>query len=253
MASSRIQAVERLAHDGQFFGCCIDVDLARAHIELDRGNFAEAEQLFRDCLIRARWHQVHASKYGLVMCIHAQRPTDPEALDIARGEVSPGNNWAPAYPVDAISNLIAAELLIERQSLDEAATILRPAYEWIHQKTFPDGYMTGLADGAQGKLLAAQGKLEEAERQLLASLENLRKSRGEHHWLTRKARSPCRLLSAEPARRRCRTLCRAAGRRFAGSRRSAIVAVGSSATLLPSIRLHCAAEVDHHVRPRADH
>ena len=78
----------------------------------------------------------------------------------------------PNYPSSPIFNLLAAEFLIEQKSLDEAAKILQPAYDWIHQKTDPKGYMTGLVDGVQGELLTAQGKPGEAEPLLVASLEN---------------------------------------------------------------------------------
>ena len=87
-----------------------------------------------------------------------------------------------------------AEALIDSGHVAEAADHFGRAYAWIHERSVPDCFLVGVADSVQGKLLARQGKPDEAEPLLIAGLENLRRSRGDHHLLTRQARD--RLVSS---------------------------------------------------------
>ena len=84
MVNSMRNAVEKLAGNDDYFTWQVDLDLVLASIELARGNFAAAEPLYRDCLRRGRWHQTSQAALGLITCVHALRPDDPEPLQLAR-------------------------------------------------------------------------------------------------------------------------------------------------------------------------
>ena len=96
--------------------------------------------------------------------------------------------YNPRSPDGVVLHFALAEMLLGEGNVDEAEAALSAPYEFVHQKTIPNGYFVGMSDSVKGACLAAQRKPDEAESLLIAGLENLRQSRGDHHRLTRDAR-----------------------------------------------------------------
>jgi tetratricopeptide (TPR) repeat protein/tRNA A-37 threonylcarbamoyl transferase component Bud32 len=154
-----------------------------------RGDLAEAERIYRDCLARPRSDYLphDIMKVKLAMIIHDQRSFDAEAERLLRELVNPNFGLNTAYPRGVMPYLVLAQLLIDQRRAGEAEKSLRAVRNFVHQKTIPGSYYIGFADSLMGAWLAGNGQQDEAEPLLIAGLENLRKSRGDHHRLTHEA------------------------------------------------------------------
>ena len=75
-------------------------------------------------------------------------------------------------------------LLIDRGKIDEAEPFIKVVHDFTHQKTMPGNYRIGLADSLKGAWHWLKHQPDAAEPLLVAGVANLRKSRGDHHWLT---------------------------------------------------------------------
>jgi tetratricopeptide (TPR) repeat protein len=156
-----------------------------------RGDMAENERMYRECILTAEQNAqpTQSMKIALADVIHSQRPFDPETEKLLPiPDISHPNVMSPSNPNAADLHLLYAKLLIDRGKLDEAEPFLKYVSDFVHHKTMPGSYGVGQADSLTGALLAAKGKASDAEPLLLAGLENLRSSRGDHHRLTHEAR-----------------------------------------------------------------
>ena len=153
------------------------------------GDVAEYERITRECVALVADDPISQRilKAELADIIHARRPQDPETL----GLLTLDSGWAttldPRSPRAAWRLMLVATVLIDRGKYDEAEPILKVVNDFVHSRTIPGNYFVGWADSLQGAWLAVKGEPDEAELLLIAGLENLRKSRGDHHPLTHEA------------------------------------------------------------------
>ena len=140
-----------------------------------------------------------AIEIGLASVIHTLRPADEEAEQLLH---EPTRGWkgtlSPTKPERVMRHFTRVQLLVDQQRADEAEPLMRLAYEFAHQKTIPGSYFQGVADSLMGSWLAAKEPSAEAERCLLAGVENLCTSRGDNHRLTaRRQVTACAVLSTD--------------------------------------------------------
>ncbi len=90
-------------------------------------------------------------------------------------------------PGECYERLTMSKILIEQDRHQEVAEIVAATLKFLNTSTIPGNWCIGYAESVMGKLRDAQERDEEAEALLLSGLANLRKSRGEHHHLTREA------------------------------------------------------------------
>ncbi len=187
----RLKADELHLEPNEASGLVLWLRWATGHYAGECGNLTESERVGRECveLNSLSVETREEMEVGLANVIQSQRPSDPE---IERLLHPPALGWTspilPKFPHLVMRHLALANYLIENARLDEAEPILRFAHEFVHSKTLPGNYYIGLADSLMGALLATKQQDSEAEPLLIAGFENLRKSRGDHHRLTRKAR-----------------------------------------------------------------
>ena len=170
----------------------VNLDWLRGILAGARGNLAEQERLWRDYIRQSKepLGGISYKKVQLAYVIYSQRPKDPEIDNLLS---IPNDNLekyiTPTDPHSTDAYLLHTRLLIDRGKLAEAESILKPISIFLHEKSMRGNYRIGVADGLMGELLSAKGDNKAAEPLLIAGFENLRKSRGDHHRLTREAQA----------------------------------------------------------------
>ncbi|MBI2826993.1 MAG: serine/threonine protein kinase [Planctomycetia bacterium] len=171
------------------FGLVLHYHHLRGALTGARGDLRENERILRECVAMVTHDLVseRAQKAALASVVHAQRTQDPETLELLALDSGWATALIPRSPHSAYRHLTLAQVLIDRGKFDEAEPVLKVVNDFVHPKTMPGSYYIGWADSLTGTWLAAMGKRDEAEPLLVAGLENLRKSRGDHHRLTHEA------------------------------------------------------------------
>ncbi|MBX3412767.1 MAG: protein kinase [Pirellulales bacterium] len=104
----------------------------------------------------------------------------------------PVEEWLTAFSPkyhDPWKRVVLAKILVDKGLHDRIDDAYTRILNDLQGSPTPTLWLVAHAESVMGELRAAQGRNEEAERLLLSGLANLRKSRGEHHWLTREAAS----------------------------------------------------------------
>lgn len=164
-----------------------EVFYLRGRILEERGDLAEAEKAYRHAYrMTPPTHKADLLPVRLAVVIHRQRPEDGEAEDVL-SYYADWKNWHRQQPQKAIYTATLAEIYLDRGKIQEAGEILAATHDFVHQNVATGSYYIGVTDSVCGLHRAAIGEFAEAEHLLLAGLDNLQKSRGSHHQLTRDA------------------------------------------------------------------